>query len=452
MPQPGPGGPRNPDDSSPVTWQPRRTDYQPSQDDQPHGDHLRPKSTDAGRRLLGHKMIEVSVLLRPHGVMVELIGPAGARPGHDRARAGPGPAPLARLRPASGQGWAAALRVPRSGEGMGVLAGIRRAPLARRLGELIARDPLFAGALAAGGGMRLLAMVAYPGALWFPGDSYVYVGAALRPRPDLSKTTGYSLFLRSLLPFHSFTLVAGLQHLMGLGIAVMIYLLARRAGVPKRWATVATLPVLLDGFEIEDEHMIVAEALFTFLVMLALLAILWRYRDAVADRAGRGPAGGLRGRCAQCGPAAADPVPRLPGLPRDQAGLEELARLAGGGDARRGLRGARAGLRGVVSLLERPVHADQIRRLLPVGTGVVLRRMLGDQAARGRAEHLSFRLPVQPYAAGRLHLARAAGARHSGRPGERRERPPAARLRHPRGRGPAVRLREVGAEGPRADR
>ena len=65
---------------------------------------------------------------------------------------------------------------------------------------------------------------------------------------------------------------------MGLGIAVMIYLLARRSGVPQRWATVATLPVLLDGFEIEDEHMVMAEALFTFLVMLAMLLILWRSR------------------------------------------------------------------------------------------------------------------------------------------------------------------------------
>jgi hypothetical protein len=54
--------------------------------------------------------------------------------------------------------------------------------------------------------------------------------------PDLSKTMGYSLFLRVLLPFHSFTLVAGAQHLMGLGIAVMIYLLARRAGARRRSA------------------------------------------------------------------------------------------------------------------------------------------------------------------------------------------------------------------------
>jgi hypothetical protein len=159
-----------------------------------------------------------------------------------------------------------------------VLAGISRAPLVRRLRELIARHPQFAVALAVGAVLRLLAMIAYPGALWFAGDSYVYVGAALRPEPDLSKTTGYSFFLRALLPFHSFTLVTGLQHLMGLGIAVMIYLLARRAGVPKLWATVATLPVLLDGFQIEDEHMVMAETLFTFLVMLAMLLILWRYR------------------------------------------------------------------------------------------------------------------------------------------------------------------------------
>ena len=43
----------------------------------------------------------------------------------------------------------------------------------------------------------------------------------------------------------------------------------------QRWATAATLPVLLDGFVIEDEHMVMAEALFTFLIMLSMLLILW---------------------------------------------------------------------------------------------------------------------------------------------------------------------------------
>ena len=226
-------------------------------------------------------------------------------------------------------------------KGFGVLAGISRAPLARRLRELVARHPLFAGALAVG---------AVPAAggdgrptrarCGSPATPTSTSGAALRPQPDLSKTTGYSLFLRALLPFHSFTLVTGLQHLMGLGIAVMVYLLARRAGVPKRWATVATLPVLLDGFEIEDEHMVMAEALFTFLVMLALLLILWRYRAPWPFALVAGLLVGYAVDVRSEGLPLLILLPALPGLPRGPAGLEEVARLAGRGRARRGLRGA----------------------------------------------------------------------------------------------------------------
>jgi hypothetical protein len=149
-----------------------------------------------------------------------------------------------------------------------------------RCRALIARHRLFSIALGAGAFIRLLVMVGYPGALWFAGDSYVYVGAALRPKPDLSKTTGYSLFLRALLPLHSFVLVTFVQHLFGLAIAVMVYALALRAGVSKRWSVAATLPVLFDGFMIEDEHMLMAESLFTVLVVTALLLILWWRRPS----------------------------------------------------------------------------------------------------------------------------------------------------------------------------
>ena len=147
--------------------------------------------------------------------------------------------------------------------------------LMARLRAVIVGNPFFSAALAAGAFLRLLAMIGYPGALWFAGDSYVYLGAALRLQPNKSKATGYSLFLKALEPFHSLTLVTGLQHLMGLAVAVMIYLLLRRYGVSQLWATAATLPVLLDGFVIEDEHMVMAEALFTFLAMLSMLLILW---------------------------------------------------------------------------------------------------------------------------------------------------------------------------------
>ena len=144
-----------------------------------------------------------------------------------------------------------------------------------RLRMLAGQHRLFTWALAVGAVLRLLAILGYPGALWFAGDSYVYLGAALRPQPNLSKSTGYSFFLRALLPFHSLTLVTVVQHLMGLAVAVMIYALLRRNHVPKLWSTAATLPVLLDGYLIENEHLIMAETLFIFLLMAALILLLW---------------------------------------------------------------------------------------------------------------------------------------------------------------------------------
>jgi len=146
------------------------------------------------------------------------------------------------------------------------------------LRRLASEHKLFTVALAAGALLRLITSIGYPGALWFAGDSYVYVGAALRPEPNLSKVTGYSFFLRLLLPFHSFTLVTGVQHVMGLLIAVMIYVLLRRNGVSKTWSAIATLPQLLDGYIIEDEHLIMTETVFTFCLMIAMLMLLWRPR------------------------------------------------------------------------------------------------------------------------------------------------------------------------------
>jgi hypothetical protein len=158
--------------------------------------------------------------------------------------------------------------------------GVNPRQLLPRLRHLAGENKLFTGALAAGVFLRLLAILGYPGALWFAGDSYVYLGASMRPQPNLSKATGYSFFLRALLPFHSLTLVATVQHLMGVAVAVMIYVLLRRNGVSKTWSAAATLPQLLDGYIIEDEHMIMAESLFTFMLMIATLLLLWKPRPA----------------------------------------------------------------------------------------------------------------------------------------------------------------------------
>lgn len=158
-------------------------------------------------------------------------------------------------------------------------------PPARRLRSgvsgvfrLINDNRLFACVLAAGAGLRLIAMIGYPGVLWFVGDSFLYLGGALRPRPDLSKTIGYSFFLRALEPLHSLVLVSLLQHLMGLAMGVMVYALARRARLPRWGATLCTLPVLLDAYEIQLEHMLMSDTLFAFLVVTAVTLVLWRER------------------------------------------------------------------------------------------------------------------------------------------------------------------------------
>ena len=149
-----------------------------------------------------------------------------------------------------------------------------------RLRALVLANPLFTVVLAAGAVLRLVAVLGYPAALWFAGDSYVYIGSALRLRPDLSKTTGYSLFLKVLQPFHSFTLVTVVQHLMGLAVAVMIYAVLRRYRVRRLWASVATLPVLFNGFEVQLEHMVMADTLFLFLLVAAATLLLYPERPS----------------------------------------------------------------------------------------------------------------------------------------------------------------------------
>ena len=123
--------------------------------------------------------------------------------------------------------------------------------------------------------LRIDAELGYRWQSWF-NDSWNYVDTAVTLNLDPTRPSGYSFYLWVLKPFHSFALVTVSQHIMGLLIAVMMYALARhRFGTPKWLAAVMTLPVLYDGFEIQLEHLILSDTLFLFLVMLAVLVLLW---------------------------------------------------------------------------------------------------------------------------------------------------------------------------------
>jgi hypothetical protein len=75
-------------------------------------------------------------------------------------------------------------------------------------------------------------------------------------------------------PLHSFALVGAVQHLMGLAMGVLIYLLARRYGLPAWAATLATVPVLFDAYELQLESDALPDVPFAFLVVLALYLLL----------------------------------------------------------------------------------------------------------------------------------------------------------------------------------
>ena len=123
--------------------------------------------------------------------------------------------------------------------------------------------------------LRADAELGYRWQAWF-NDSFQYVQNTVYFQLDPTRVSGYSIWLKILQPLHSYAVVTILQHLMGLAIAVMIYALARhRFGTPAWLATLATVPVLYDGFEIQLEHLIMADVPFLFLIMLAVTLLLW---------------------------------------------------------------------------------------------------------------------------------------------------------------------------------
>ena len=134
---------------------------------------------------------------------------------------------------------------------------------------------VFAVAFILGLAVRVITMLGFPPAIWFGGDSASYLSTALYHAPGTSRLSGYGIMLFVLHPFHSFAVVTAVQHLLGLAVAVMIYALLRRYGLPGWGATLATVPVLFDAYQIQLEHEILPTATFGFLIMVTITLTLW---------------------------------------------------------------------------------------------------------------------------------------------------------------------------------
>jgi hypothetical protein len=152
--------------------------------------------------------------------------------------------------------------------GPGQTAGRQAAKAAAAL----RRHWLAALLLAAGLALRVLAELAYRPALLFL-DSQRYLYNAYGNDP-----VGYEGPLRAILFVANFDAVAAIQHLLGVAMAVVIYLLLLRRGASRWLAALAMAPVLLDAYQLQDEQTIMPGTWFQALIVAGLAILLWRPR------------------------------------------------------------------------------------------------------------------------------------------------------------------------------
>jgi hypothetical protein len=148
-----------------------------------------------------------------------------------------------------------------------LLAAVRRIPR---------EHTLFCTVLLVATIVRMVVMLGYPPALWYP-DSLPYISAAINPEPFAVRPIGYSFLLWALRPFHSIAVVSLTQHAMGLASGAVVYALLRRRFRLRAWAaTLASIPSLLSAYAIQIEHFVLSDTFFALLVTIAVALVLWR--------------------------------------------------------------------------------------------------------------------------------------------------------------------------------
>ena len=159
------------------------------------------------------------------------------------------------------------------------LAGLPRrlAMLARRTPALAREHWLLALLLAAGLVLRVLAQIAYRPALYYIDSAKYLFGAYPGNDPP-----GYQILIKPLLAVADPSVVAALQHVAGLAMAVVIYIVLLRRGAPRWLSALAAAPVLLDAYQLQIEQTIMPDVMFEACIVAGLAALLWHPRPRTA--------------------------------------------------------------------------------------------------------------------------------------------------------------------------
>jgi hypothetical protein len=170
---------------------------------------------------------------------------------------------------------------------------IRRIPLR----SVLRRHWLATALLAVGLVLRLLAQFAYRPALFYI-DSIKYLYNAQGNDPE-----GYKAPLRAILLVANLDTVVAIQHLLGLAIAVVIYVLLLRLGVSRWLAALGIAPILLDAYQLQLEQTIMPTVWFEALIVAGLAVLLWKPEPGWRRSAAGGLVLGTSALVAQVGEA-----------------------------------------------------------------------------------------------------------------------------------------------------
>ena len=123
-------------------------------------------------------------------------------------------------------------------------------------------------------------MVGYQPILMLQRDTYAYLSLALRMDVTGWRPSLYPMLIKPFAELGNLQLLSLVQHLAGLAVAVMFYLLMRRLGLSAIVAALGVVPVLLDGYVINIEHYVLTEAFFNLFVAGALMLLAFPQRPS----------------------------------------------------------------------------------------------------------------------------------------------------------------------------
>lgn len=142
------------------------------------------------------------------------------------------------------------------------------------------RHWLFVILFCAGAVLRYFVHIAYQPVLLLQRDTYTYLNHAVAE--NLAPTEGRPVlypiaFVRPLLEvWRDLSIIPLVQHLLVLGLAIALYVLLQRLGAPSWVAALGTVPILLDGYQLNIEQYLLTETLFEVLLAGGIVVLAWR--------------------------------------------------------------------------------------------------------------------------------------------------------------------------------